>query len=155
MSRYFVFLLLISLIVDSSVTSETKSADRKGDSTFDYQEEDTTKETKLEEHGSEEQNPKKMNSTEAIEDSSQGNHLEPFHSHHFDDHNCPVNEVWAKCGRVCEQTCRRRGICLVKLCSNDWSGCRCKPGLLRNGKGQCVLHKYCKKCKKPKHRSNV
>lgn len=98
------------------MTSSVKAVDRKEDGTYDHPGEDSPKETKLEAHGFEGQNPKMRNSTESAEDHSQGNNVDLFHSQHSSKkHICPADEVWDRCGRACEHTCRRRGICLVKV----------------------------------------
>ncbi|XP_078032539.1 uncharacterized protein LOC144467556 [Augochlora pura] len=85
-------------------------------------------------------------------ESSAGNSTDTFtlHHHHHIDRECGENEIWGMCGRVCEKTCKRRGICLVKLCSKEWSGCHCKLGFVRNRKNKCIRPRECKICNRPK-----
>ncbi|PIO70088.1 trypsin Inhibitor like cysteine rich domain protein [Teladorsagia circumcincta] len=55
---------------------------------------------------------------------------------------CGVNEEYARCVPHCQTTCRG-----VQECTGHGttctSGCTCKPGFRRNGRGKCVLPKYC------------
>ncbi|XP_076651172.1 uncharacterized protein LOC143358140 [Halictus rubicundus] len=59
---------------------------------------------------------------------------------------CGDLETWSRCGKACENTCKRRGFCMVKICDKEWDGCRCKLGYVRNRKGKCVRPRDCKMC---------
>jgi hypothetical protein len=63
--------------------------------------------------------------------------------------SCPPNQVWSKCGNLCEHSCKN--ICIGDQSipssvfqppyTNCVAGCYCKNGYIRTSAG-CVLQKY-------------
>ncbi|XP_076298597.1 serine protease inhibitor swm-1-like [Lasioglossum baleicum] len=54
---------------------------------------------------------------------------------------CSPNENWNECGTACPPTCDNPK---PTFCTEQCvQGCQCKPGLVRNKWGQCVLEHWC------------
>ncbi|XP_076295209.1 uncharacterized protein LOC143216227 [Lasioglossum baleicum] len=60
--------------------------------------------------------------------------------------DCPKNEAWALCGKICEPSCctPKPEICPAIACSKLTAACRCKRNFVRNDKQQCVRLAQCK-----------
>ncbi|KAK6018083.1 trypsin Inhibitor like cysteine rich domain protein, partial [Ostertagia ostertagi] len=58
------------------------------------------------------------------------------------DH-CGANEVYSQCVPHCQTTCRGVEECSASHGPTCTSGCTCKSGYRRNGRGKCVLPRHC------------
>lgn len=59
------------------------------------------------------------------------------------DTTCPANEEYTEDGAGCQHTCASKASGIQVKCMTK-SGCRCKPGFLRNDvTGQCIREKSC------------
>ncbi|OAD54564.1 hypothetical protein WN48_05228 [Eufriesea mexicana] len=62
---------------------------------------------------------------------------------------CPVNQIWSLCGRLCEPSCDDPKpnplFCPRIACSNYTAACRCIKGTVRNANDECVPVDQCPK----------
>ncbi|XP_076295206.1 uncharacterized protein LOC143216225 [Lasioglossum baleicum] len=123
MSRLFVVGLIISLAVALIAAAKNST--------------DSAEDHEIMKHSSQ---------TVPLGETSTENPDEGFKHHYRPTHECGDHEKWSKCGKACENTCRRRGICVVKVCDKEWDGCRCKLGYVRNRNGKCVKPRDCNIC---------